>query len=237
MILDGSPQGKTAWMKEPYESEKATGYKGYPTMKHEDILKNIEYAKENDLQILAHCNGDAAIEEYIKDCKEIGDVRKLRPVIIHSQLITKEELIEAKKIGLIPSFFIGHVYYWGDTHIKNMGIDRANKISPVKEAIKNDMIFTLHQDAPIIEPNMLETIWCSAKRQTKNNVILGEEERISVYEALKGITINAAYSYFEENEKGSIESGKKANLVILDKNPLNEPIDEIPKIKILKTIY
>ena len=84
---------------------------------------------------------------------------------------------------------------------------------------------------------MLETIWCAVKRQTKSGKILGEDERISVYDAFKGVTINAAYSYFEETEKGSIEEGKKAQFVILDKNPLEVPIDEISNIKIVKTIY
>ena len=249
MILDGSPQGRTAWMKEPYEEDEEASssnqnYTGYPSMKYEDILKNIEYAKENNMQILAHCNGDRAAEEYIKalkecrkDSKDIQKIKEIRPVIIHAQLITKEELKEAKDIGAIPSFFVAHVYYWGDIHIKNFGINRAKRISPVKEAVDNNMVFTLHQDSPIIKPNMLETVWCAVKRETKAGAILGKDERISVYDALKGVTINGAYSYFEENEKGSIKIGKKANLVILDKNPLELPIDDIPKIKVVETIY
>lgn len=284
MILDGSPQGRTAWMKEPYEPEKQNivenkgDYKGYPAMKYDDIVRNIKFAKENGLQILAHCNGDAAAEEYIKalnECEEnepsyqkqkitqiqecmqqeniqmqecaqqekkinnnnAQKIKDLRPVIIHAQLISKEDLLKAKEIGAIPSFFVAHVYYWGDAHIKNFGIKRASRISPVKEAVDNNIIFTLHQDSPIIKPNMLETIWCAVKRQTKSGKILGEDERISVYDALKGVTINAAYSYFEETEKGSIEEGKKAQFVILDKNPLEVPIDEISNIKIVKTIY
>ncbi len=272
MILDGSPQGRTAWMKEPYESEKQNtienkeDYKGYPAMKYDDIVRNIEYAKENDLQILAHCNGDAAAEEYIKallECEEnepnyqkqeniqmqeyeqqekklnnnnVQKIKDLRPVIIHAQLISKEDLLKAKEIGAIPSFFVAHVYYWGDVHLKNFGIKRASRISPVKEAVDNNMIFTLHQDSPIIRPNMLETIWCAVKRQTKSGKILGKDERISVYDALKGVTINAAYSYFEEEKKGSIEEGKKAQFVVLDKNILEVPVDEIPSIKILNTI-
>lgn len=273
MILDGSPQGRTAWMKEPYESEKQNtienkeDYKGYPAMKYDDIVRNIEYAKENDLQILAHCNGDAAAEEYIKallECEENGPsyqkqeniqmqeyeqqekklnnnnvqkIKDLRPVIIHAQLISKEDLLKAKEIGAIPSFFVAHVYYWGDVHLKNFGIKRASRISPVKESVDNNMIFTLHQDSPIIRPNMLETIWCAVKRQTKSGKILGKDERISVYDALKGVTINAAYSYFEEEKKGSIEEGKKAQFVVLDKNILEVPVDEIPSIKIIETIY
>lgn len=273
MILDGSPQGRTAWMKEPYEPEKQNiienkeDYKGYPAMKYDDIVRNIKFAKENGLQILAHCNGDATAEEYIKALQECEEneqsypkqeniqmqecaqqekklnnnnakkIKDLRPVIIHAQLISKEDLLKAKEIGAIPSFFVAHVYYWGDVHIKNFGINRANRISPVKEAVDNNIIFTLHQDSPIIKPNMLETIWCAVKRQTKSGKILGEDERISVYDALKGVTINAAYSYFEETKKGSIEEGKKAQLVVLDKNPLEVPVDEIPNIEIIETIY
>ena len=298
MILDGSPQGRTAWMKEPYEFKEQNivknkkwcelkkrqqaeklysteneelyekkDYKGYPAMKHNDIVRNIKFAKENGLQILAHCNGDAAAEEYIKaleECEEnklsyqeqknkqntqyankesrfknnnLHYIKKLRPVIIHAQLIAKEDLLKAQKVGAIPSFFVAHIYYWGDVHLKNFGIKRVSRISPVKEAVDNNMIFTLHQDSPIIKPNMLETIWCAVKRQTKSGKILGKDERISVYNALKGITINSAYSYFEETEKGSIEKGKKAQFVVLNKNPLEIPIDEIPNIKIIKTIY
>ena len=273
MILDGSPQGRTAWMKEPYEPEKQNiienkeDYKGYPAMKYDDIVRNIKFAKENGLQILAHCNGDATAEEYIKALQECEEneqsypkqeniqmqecaqqekklnnnnakkIKDLRPVIIHAQLISKEDLLKAKEIGAIPSFFVAHVYYWGGVHLKNFGEKRASRISPVKEAVDNNMIFTLHQDSPIIKPNMLETIWCAVKRQTKSGKILGEDERISVYDALKGVTINAAYSYFEETKKGSIEEGKKAQFVILDKNPLEVPVDEIPNIKIIETIY
>ena len=273
MILDGSPQGRTAWMKEPYEPEKQNiienkeDYKGYPAMKYDDIVRNIKFAKENGLQILAHCNGDATAEEYIKALQECEEneqsypkqeniqmqecaqqekklnnnnakkIKDLRPVIIHAQLISKEDLLKAKEIGAIPSFFVAHVYYWGDVHIKNFGINRASRISPVKEAVDNNIIFTLHQDSPIIKPNMLETIWCAVKRQTKSGKILGQDERISVYDALKGVTINAAYSYFEETKKGSIEEGKKAQLVVLDKNPLEVPVDEIPNIEIIETIY
>ena len=289
MILDGSPQGRTAWMKEPYEPEKQNttekkaekldsienkesyenekSYKGYPAMKYEDIVRNIKFAKENGLQILAHSNGDAAAEEYIKALQECEKnepsyskqeniqmqeyvqqentlnnnnaqkIKDLRPIIIHAQLISKEDLLKAKEIGAIPSFFVAHVYYWGDVHLKNFGEKRASRISPVKEAVDNNMIFTLHQDSPIIKPNMLETIWCAVKRQTKSGKILGQDERISVYDALKGVTINAAYSYFEETKKGSIEEGKKAQFVILDKNPLEVPVDEIPNIKIIETIY
>ena len=141
-----------------------------------------------------------------------------------------------KEYGIIPSFFVAHTYYWGDVHIENLGIERARKISPANSALKQEIPFTFHQDAPVIEPNMFETIWCAVKRKTKNGKILGEEERIPLIEAIKAVTINAAYQYFEENEKGSIKEGKLANFIIIDKNPFEVETDEIKNIQILETI-
>lgn len=102
--------------------------------------------------------------------------------------------------------------------------------------MNNEMKFTFHQDAPVIEPNMFETIWCAVNRKTKNGKILGEEEKITVLEAIKAVTINAAYQYFEEDYKGSIKEGKLADLIIVDKNPLKVEKDDIRNIKVLETI-
>ena len=139
-------------------------------------------------------------------------------------------------MNIIPSFFVAHTYYWGDTHIENFGYDRAKNISPVGTALKENVLFTFHQDAPVILPNMFETIWCAVKRQTKDGVLLNQDEGISVIDAIKAVTINAAYQYFEENKKGSIKEGKLANFIIVDKNPLKVNIDDLKSIKILETI-
>lgn len=235
IFLDGSPQSRTAWMRTPYkDSEK---YFGYGTMNIEDVEEVIEYAYREKLQILAHCNGDKASEQYIEAIKNTNkDIKEIRPVLIHGQLLGVDQLQEVKKYGIIPSFFIAHIYHWGDIHVKNFGFERASKISPAGSSIKNDIKFTLHQDAPVIEPNMFETIWCAVNRKTKEGKCLGEEEKITVLEAIKSVTINAAYQYFEEDYKGSIKEGKFADLIILDKNPLKVKKDEIKDIKILETI-
>lgn len=123
----------------------------------------------------------------------------------------------------------------GDIHLKNLG-SRAHQISCIHSALKQELPYTFHQDSPVIPPNMLESVWCACKRETKSGIILGKNEQISRYNALKGITINAAYQYFEEKVKGSIAEGKIADLIILDKNPCKVAIDEILKINILKTI-
>lgn len=236
LILDGSPQGKTAWMSKPYEGEKE--YRGYPTHSDEEVEEEVKESLKTNLQLLTHCNGDSASEQLIKiyEKQDVNKVKESRPVMIHAQTVTKEQLERIKKLKMIPSFFVAHTYYWGDVHIENLGIERARKISPANSALKQEIPFTFHQDAPVIEPNMFETIWCAVKRKTKNGKILGEEERIPLIEAIKAVTINAAYQYFEENEKGSIKEGKLANFIIIDKNPFEVETDEIKNIQILETI-
>lgn len=239
IILDGSPQARTAYLSSPYEGEKE--YRGYPSKTDKQIKKYIETSIDEKMQLLAHCNGDGAADQLINCIKDEEEsfrkkdiIKRLRPIMIHAQTIRKNQILECKKLGIIPSYFIAHVYYWGDIHIKNLG-KRAYNISPAKTSLENNLIFTFHQDTPVLEPNMLETISIAVNRKTKNGVILGENEKIDVYEALKAITINSAYSYFEENRKGSLKEGKLADLVILDKNPLKVDKEKIKDIKICST--
>ena len=243
IFLDGSPQARTAWMREPYLLENYNGegkkedisYCGYGTMSDAEVKEAIDLAGDKKMQILVHCNGDRAAQQYIDAVKNMTEqIQEVRPVLIHGQLIGLDQLDEIKKLGIIPSYFISHVFYWGDVHIKNFGIKRAENISPAKSTLDKKIIFTFHQDSPVIEPNMLETIWCAVNRQTKDGITLGEKEKIDVLDAIKAVTINAAYQYFEENEKGSIKEGKIADLIILDENPFEAK--EIKNIRVHETI-
>lgn len=235
IFLDGSPQAKTAWMRTPYQGDES--YFGVSTMKDEEVDKDIQIAKETSMQILAHCNGDGAAQQLIESIKRNSkNIEKIRPVMIHAQLLGIDQIKEMKPYGIIPSFFIAHVYHWGDVHIKNFGYERASTISPAKTAWKENKIFTFHQDAPVIAPNMFETIWCAVNRITKEGKILGEKEKISVLEAIKAVTIHSAYQYFEEGRKGSIKEGKLANLIIVQKNPLKVSLEELKNIQVLETI-
>lgn len=238
-FLDGSPQGRTAWMSTPYLGEEKDYY-AYGTQKDEELEEKLELALKDNMQMLVHCNGDAACEQYINQYavakEKINSSNEIRPVIIHAQLLDKDQLDRVKELKMIPSFFVAHVYHWGDIHIKNFGMERASRISLAKSALDKGIKFTFHQDAPVIEPNMLETIWCAVNRITKNGVLLGAEERISPLDALIAVTKNAAYQYFEEDIKGSLKEGKLADLVILDKNILKVDPMEIRNIKVLETI-
>lgn len=239
IFLDGSPQARTAWMRTPYLSN-GEKYYGYGTMQDGEVEEAIEAAYKSDLQILAHCNGDKAAEQYINCIEKLektGEkIKKIRPVLIHGQLLDIDQLDKIKELGIIPSFFIAHVYHWGNVHIKNFGFERAERISPAGSSSKRNILYTFHQDSPVIEPNMFETIWCAVNRKTKDEKVLGENEKISVTDAIKAVTINAAYEYLEEKDKGSIKEGKLANLIIVDKNPLKIDKEKIKDIKVLETI-
>ena len=120
---------------------------------------------------------------------------------------------------MIASFFVAHTYYWGDVHLKNFGEARATAISPVRAAIGNGVVYTFHQDTPVILPNMLETLWCAVNRISKGGYVMGEAQRVSPLEALKGVTLYAAYQYFEENEKGLHPAGQAGGLRAIGSGP------------------
>ena len=242
--LDGSPQGKTAWLTKPYyeapEGENKD-YCGYPTQEDDVVTEYFRSLIENNIQVNVHCNGDAASDQFIRCYKKALEMTNnnmdLRPVMVHAQTVREDQLDEMKEIGIIPTFFLDHIWFWGDYHYESvLGPERACRISPAKSALKRNMNFTLHQDSPVKMPNQILALHNAVNRETQSGRILGEDQRLTVMEALKALTINAAYQYFEENEKGSIEEGKLADFVILDKNPLEVKASEIKNIKVLETI-
>lgn len=239
IFLDGSPQGRTAWMTEPYLGGER-GYKGYPIYSDGKVISFLEQGLYDQMQVLAHCNGDAAAQQFLDAyaaAKEsVPSAPDIRPVMIHAQLLRRNQLPRLHQLGMTASFFVAHTHYWGDVHVKNFGTERANFISPVKSAIREGVNYTFHQDTPVLPPDMLGTIWCAVNRITKEGVLLGEEERVTPLEALRAVTLNAAYQYFEEDTKGSLAPGKLADLVILDQNPLKVEPMSIRDIKVLTTI-
>jgi len=231
MFLDGSPQNKTAWTISPY----IDGTFGYPTLTDQQIQTYLKKAIHENIQVLAHCNGDQAIQHYI-DQYSLVKKQDIRPVIVHAQMMREAQMSKAKELNMIPSFFVAHVYHFGEIHKRNMGEKRAQTISPLKSALDHQLMFTLHQDAPVIQPNMLETISIAVNRETKSGNCLGKEQAISALEALKSVTIHAAYQYHEEDIKGSLTVGKKADMIILSDNPLTVDSHCISNIQILQTI-
>lgn len=239
IFLDGSPQAKTAWLEQPYISGPAR-YRGYGIYDNKSVEEYVEKALDDKMQLQAHCNGDAAADQYINALSNVMMKRNTdnnyRAVLVHSQIIREEQYESMSNLNIIPSIFAAHIYYWGDVHLINLGMHRASQISASKTALNNNLAFTYHQDTPVIKPNMLETIFCAVNRVTKDGILLGENQKITPYEALKAVTINAAYQNKEEYLKGTIEEGKLADLIILSDNPLTCGAMKIKDIEILETI-
>ena len=239
-VLDGSPQGKSAWMTKPYEN--SGDYCGYRWMKDDVLIPSYRKSLDRNLQILTHCNGDAAADQmldaYEKAYRESMNPykEKLRPVMIHCQTVRDDQLDRMPDLHMIPSIFVDHVNFWGDIHLQNLGEARAHHISPVKAAMDRNLVYNFHTDTPVIQPNLLHTVWTAVNRLTSGGVVLGEDQKISAFDALKGITINAAFEYGEETTKGSIKPGKRADLVILSENPLKIDPMMIKDITVLQTI-
>ena len=235
IFLDGSPQGGTAWVREPY----AGGGCGTSTMTDGQVLSAFRQALDRDAQLLAHCNGDRAAEQYLTllaQAKREAGKKLCRPVMIHAQLLGLDQLERVKALGVIPSFFVAHVYHWGEIHVKNFGLDRAGRISPAGSALARGIPFTFHQDSPVIPPDMLETIWCACVRRTKTGRVLGAEERIPVEAALRAVTQTAALQYGLERELGTLRPGKRADFVLLSGDPLRTPPEELKKLQVERTI-
>ena len=235
IFLDGSPQGGTAWVREPY----AGGGCGTSTMTDGQVLSAFRQALDRDAQLLAHCNGDRAAEQYLTllaQAEREAGKKLCRPVMIHAQLLGLDQLERVKALGVIPSFFVAHVYHWGEIHVKNFGLDRAGRISPAGSALAQGIPFTFHQDSPVIPPDMLETIWCACVRRTKAGRVLGAEERIPVEAALRAVTQTAALQYGLERELGTLRPGKRADFVLLSGDPLRTPPEELKKLQVERTI-
>lgn len=243
ITLDGSPQGRTAWRTTPYllpPDGADKNYLGYPAIPNdEDLTAIYEKAFANNYQILTHANGDAAMDQMIRVMKPLAEKYgndDRRNVLIHGQYIRDHQLDSYKELKVITSLFPLHTFYWGDWHKEIIGDSLANRISPVKTALNKGVKISIHTDAPVALPNLMRVIWTAVNRTSRSGAIIGENERLTPYEALKAITDWSAYQHFEENEKGTLEKGKLADLVILDKNPLKVAPDTIKDIQVVETI-
>lgn len=270
MFLDGSPQGKTAWLTKPYykvPDGQPEDYCGGPVLDDETVTDAFETCIRNHWQVNVHANGDAAIDQMIR-CYETAENRvreenktesvnsagsgggrtcteknvpdtgeDLRPVIIHCQTARHDQIERMGADKIRASFFDDHVYYWGDYHYESvLGPERAENISPLSWALACGVPFTLHQDSPVVPPDILLSVHNAVNRRTKKGRLLGADHRISVMEALEAVTVNGAAQIFEEKKKGRIAPGMTADFVVLDKNPLEVPAEKIREIRVLETI-
>lgn len=242
IVQDGSNQGYTGYFTEPYHTpfKGDADYRGYPRRRREDLTTMVKELHETGYQIAIHANGDAAIDDVLHAFREaqLAFPREdARHRIEHCQMVRQDQLDAIAELNLSPSFFVGHVYYWGDRHRDIfMGPKRAAGISALRSSIDRGIRFTVHDDTPVTPVNPLQLVWVGVNRLTKTDQVLGPDERITPLEALRTVTIDAAWQNFEEDIKGSIAPGKLADLVILDGNPLTVDPTAIRDIQVQETI-
>jgi predicted amidohydrolase YtcJ len=217
----------------------SSDYRAYPSIEQAELNEWVEWAYRNDLQLLVHSNGDAAVEAFLKSverARRIVGPKDLRPVAIHAQFARHEQVDRMKELGIVPSFFTAHTFFWGDTHIETFGTERAFGISPLAHAHSIGLKFSNHNDSPVVPPDILMLTWTAVNRVSRSGVVVGPKERVSPYVALKAATDWAAYQYHEESDKGTLEVGKLADLVVLDRNPLKVDPMQIRDLRVLETI-
>jgi hypothetical protein len=243
LTLDGSPQGKTAWLSKPYFKPPAgqdASYAGYGVVDDEVATDVFVRALRNRWQFLTHANGDRAIDQLITDVaaarKTVPDV-DVRPVLIHGQTLREDQVDKLEALGIFPSLFPMHTFYWGDWHSESvLGPERAQNISPTGWLMQRGMRFTSHHDAPVALPDSIRVLSATVNRTTRSGKVLGPQHRVEPIVALKALTLWAAYQHFEEKSKGSIEAGKLADFVVLSDNPITVERPALANLKVLETI-
>jgi hypothetical protein len=241
LVADGSIQGYTGWLSEPYHVAPGDdpGHRGYPTLAPDELARAVTRYHSAGLQVAVHGNGDAAIDAVLdafEAAQRAAPRPDARPIVVHAQMTRDDQLERMRAGGVVPSFFSLHTYYWGDRHRAIfLGPERAARISPARGAQERGVRFTLHCDTPVVPIEPLRLAWSAVNRRTTTGYALGPQQRIDVASALRAITVDAAWQHFEEADKGSLEPGKLADLVILDRSPFDAP-EALDRIRVLETI-
>lgn len=241
IVGDGSIQGYTGYLSYPYHVpyHGDEDYRGYPTVSREDLFDKVARLHKAGYQLAIHGNGDQSIED-ILDAFEAAQaehpVADPRLVLIHAQMAREDQVARMQELGVTPSFFTAHTYYWGDRHRDIfMGPERAANISPHGWAQQYGVRDTSHLDTPVVPMEPLQAVWSQVHRQTYGGDVLGPDQRIDVMSALRSVTIDAAWQVFREDDIGSIEPGKLADLVVLSGNPLDDTM-KMRDLKVDRTV-
>lgn len=236
LLLDGSIQGRTASVKETYLG---TDEKGLLHHTPEDLQARVERYHRGGCQIAIHTNGDNAIEEAINAIEKAQAAYPRRTPGTCSSIARwrpRNSLTAWRSSASSPTSLSGHVHVWGDLHRDRFIGERALRMDPVASAKKRNMPFCLHTDLPVTPLDPILSMYAATARRTKSGKILGEDQRVSVYDALRAWTVNAAHSMFGETVKGSIREGYLADLVILSQNPLETAPDDLLDVQVVQTV-
>ncbi len=238
VVLDGSIQGFTARMKEPgYYNGKPNGIWLFPPEKMRETVLKYHQA---GLTVYCHCNGTEAVDVFL-DAVERAQAAAPWPdhrhTVQHCQTATRDQYQRMANLGVCANIFSNHIYYWGDQHYAiTMGPERAERMEACATAREMGVHFTLHSDAAVTPLGQLHTAWCAVNRMTASGRVLGEFEKISVYDALHAVTLDAAYQMKMDHEIGSIEPGKWADFTVLEDDPLTLDPLKLKDIKVWGTV-
>jgi hypothetical protein len=239
---DGSPQGRTAYFTTPYLTGGPGGekdWRGEPSFPEETLRAMVKRVYDLGVPLNYHANGDAAIDMLLRahEWAAANDLGKDRNVtIIHAQFSRRDQVEKYAEYAMTPSFYTLHTFYFADAHIANRGSKQAAYMSPMRDSIDKGLHPTNHTDFVVAPLDQMFVLWSAVNRVSRSGAVIGPDQRVTPLEALKAQTIWAAEQYGEESQKGSLEPGKLADLVILDGNPLKAEPVAIKDIKILETI-
>ena len=226
IIADGSIQGYTGYLTEPYyEPYKGDVlYRGYPSVSRDDLFRQVEGLHLQKVQYAIHVNGDASVEDAldaIEAAQESQPWPDARPLFIHAQMSRQDQIQRMAQLGVTPSFFSSHTYYWGDRHAAIfMGPERAANMSPAGWALDAGIRYSAHADTPVTPMLPLQVVWSQVNRITTGGAELGRHQRVAPMAALRAVTIDAAWQVFMDDSIGSLEPGKLADMIVLSGSPL-----------------
>jgi len=238
IVADGSNQGGTGYLSQPY---KGTDNRGALNLTPAELLERIRWCDANGWQLMIHANGDAAVDVVVDSYHTVLKDRSgtdLRHRIEHCSLIGSDTtLAKMAEVNVTPSFLINHVYYWGKTLRDNfLGKERIHMLDRTASALKAGLKFTLHSDYNVSPINPLHYVKVAATRTMHDGgEVLNADEKVSVYEALRAVTIDAAWQLNADDRLGSLAPGKAADLVILDEDPQQVESEAIDGIKVVQT--
>jgi predicted amidohydrolase YtcJ len=239
--LDGSLD--TAWFTQPYTQNppgKTGAFSGYRQIPDEALDAIFEKYWPTELQVHMHMNGDAAADQALaaiaKAIKKHG-MHDHRPVFVHATWLRGDQIEKMKACGAIPSFLTAGIIPGGDAVVKLWGPERSAGAMASRSFLRAGLPFTYSHDAPVSPvPSILALVDAGVNRLSGSGKVVGSDERVGAYDALRAVTVTAAYQLKEEKTKGTLEPGKLADLVILDKNPLKVEPTTIKDIAVVETI-
>lgn len=242
---DGSPYTGSMYIEDPYMMSPLTqegfhiqvGWKGEALIEKDSLEKWVKDYQRKGWQIAIHAQGDLAIKEILEVFENIPDAADKRSRLEHCILLAESSIPKMKALGITPNFHINHLYYYGQAlRDEIIGEERAEKLLPVKSAAAAGLAYSLHADKPMFESDPISLMATAIQRQTREGDSLGIGQALSRIEALRAMTLNAAWQIQMEDKIGSLSVGKYADFVVLDKNPLTIPVENFRDIHILQTI-